>query len=105
MEPLRAENKIRYEKPAAVDLLAGVSVGATAMTWQVVRSRHPTLTVKHANGLSYDFALGEDRMIEKLAFHCAEREAARLFLLRYLAGHRRWFGHWIPRDPQTMARV
>jgi hypothetical protein len=74
------------------------------MTWQV-RSRHSTLTVTDANGTSYDFKLSDDRTIEQPPFTSEERKKAQTIAHHYLAAHRRWFGHWIPRDPRTMAPV
>jgi hypothetical protein len=75
------------------------------MTWHDVRSRHSTLTVTFANGTSYEFKLSDSRTIEQSYAASEDRKAAQAIAHRYIAAHRRWFGHWIPRDPRLTARI
>ncbi len=62
------------------------------MNWQIVKYRHPRLSVRQPDGKIYQFKVNEDGTIEHDCSHSAQLRDASAYLSRY----RRWFGHWIP---------
>jgi hypothetical protein len=74
------------------------------MSWQIVGYRHPVIYVRQNGGKTYRFHVNDDRSVEHVDY-CFDAPEARRAAISYLAGCRRWFGHWIPVDPGPTARV